>query len=87
MEARAKTLENWFAIIREGQITLLRFQRFEAWRPHRVEGVLENILRQPSLPIGALLVLEVGDKELFVSRPLSGAPAPLTRPQLHLLDG
>ena len=87
MEARAKTVEDWFAMIRDGQITLPRFQRYEAWRPHQVEGVLENILRRPSLPIGALLVLEVGNEELFVSRPLSGAPAPKTRPQLHLLDG
>ena len=87
MEARAKSVEDWFAMIRDGQITLPRFQRYEAWRPHQVEGVLENILRRPSLPIGALLVLEVGNEELFVSRPLSGAPAPKTRPQLHLLDG
>ncbi len=87
MEARAKTVEDWFAMIRDGQITLPRFQRFEAWRVHQVEGVLENILRQPSLPIGTLLVLEVGDQELFVSRSLSGAPEPRGRPQLHLLDG
>ena len=65
MEARTKTVEDWFAIVRDGQITLPRFQRFEAWRPNQVEGVLENILRQPSLPIGALLVLEVGDEELL----------------------
>ncbi len=87
MEARSKTVEDWFAMIREGQITLPRFQRHEAWRPHQVEGVLENILRQPSLPIGALLVLEVGDKELFHSRPIVGAPAPKSKPQLNLLDG
>lgn len=48
---------------------------------------LENILRSPSLPIGALLVLEVGDKELFHSRPISGAPRPTGLPQLNLLDG
>ncbi len=87
MEARSKTVEDWFSMIREGQITLPRFQRHEAWRPHQVEGVLENILRQPSLPIGALLVLEVGDKELFHSRPIVGAPAPTSKPQLNLLDG
>ena len=87
MEARTKTVEDWFAIVRDGQITLPRFQRFEAWRPNQVEGVLENILRQPSLPIGALLVLEVGDEELFVSRPISGSPEPKSKPQMNLLDG
>ncbi|MCA1243962.1 DUF262 domain-containing protein [Stappia stellulata] len=87
MEARTKTVEEWFAMIREGLLTLPRFQRFEAWRPNQIEGVLENILRLPSLPIGALLLLEVGDKELFHSRPLSGAPAPTGLPQMNLLDG
>ncbi len=87
MEARTKTVEDWFAMIRNGQITLPRFQRFEAWRPYQIEGLLENILRQPSLPIGALLILEVGDKELFFSRPISGAPEPKIKPQMNLLDG
>ncbi|ATG35887.1 hypothetical protein PhaeoP23_01745 [Phaeobacter piscinae] len=87
MEARTKTVEDWFAMIREGHLTLPRFQRFEAWRPSQIEGVLENILRVPSLPIGALLLLEVGDKELFHSRPLSGAPSPKGMPQMNLLDG
>ena len=66
MEARTKTVEDWFSMIREGQLTLPRFQRFEAWRPIQIEGVLENILRVPTaadygkiedtaLAIGALL--------------------------------
>lgn len=87
MEARTKTVEDWFSMIRNGQLTLPRFQRFEAWRPNQIEGVLENILRAPSLPIGALLVLEVGDKELFHSRAIAGAPAPKGIPQMNLLDG
>ncbi len=87
MEARTKTVEDWFAMIREGQLTLPRFQRFDAWRPNQIEGILENILRVPHLPIGALLILEVGDKELFHSRPISGAPAPKSTPQMNLLDG
>lgn len=87
MEARTKTIESWFAMIREGQLTLPRFQRFEAWRPNQIEGVLENILRVPSLPIGALLILEVGDKELFHSRSISGAPEPKSTSQMNLLDG
>lgn len=87
MEARTKSVEDWFSMIREGLLTLPRFQRFEAWRPNQIEGVLENMLRVPSLPIGALLILEVGDKELFHSRPISGAPEPKGMPQMNLLDG
>lgn len=87
MEARSKSVEDWFAMVRGAQVTLPRFQRFEAWRPNQIEGVLENILRSPSLPVGALLVLEVGDKELFHSRPISNAPEPTGLPQLNLLDG
>lgn len=87
MEARTKTVEDWFSMIREGQLSLPRFERFEAWRPIQIEGVLENIMRVPSLPIGALLVLEVGDEELFHSLPISGAPGPKGMPQMNLLDG
>ncbi|WP_298256540.1 DUF262 domain-containing protein [uncultured Litoreibacter sp.] len=87
MEARSKSVEDWFAMIRGAQVTLPRFQRFEAWHSNQIEGVLENILRTPSLPVGALLVLEVGEEELFHSRPLSGAPEPKALPQLNLLDG
>ncbi|QSR23182.1 DUF262 domain-containing protein [Hyphomonas sp. KY3] len=87
MEARNKKIEDWFSMIKQGQIVLPRFQRHEAWRPAQVVGLLENILRDPPLPIGALLTLEVGDKELFHSRPIVGAPAPEGRPSMHLLDG
>lgn len=87
MEARGKTIEQWFSMIQQGQIVLPRFQRHEAWRHSQIEGLLENILRKPSLPIGALLVLEVGDREMFYSRPIVGAPEPTGRPLMHLLDG
>lgn len=87
MEARGKTIEQWFSMIEQGQILLPRFQRHEAWRHGQIVGLLENILRKPSLPIGALLVLEIGDKEPFHSRPIVGAPAPSGRPVMHLLDG
>ena len=87
MEARTRTVEEWFSSIRQGQVTLPRFQRFEAWDRSRIQGVLENILREPSLPIGALLVLEIGDEELFHSRPIVGAPDAADKPNLHLLDG
>lgn len=87
MEARSKTIEAWFSMIEQGQVKLPRFQRHEAWRPHQIAGLFENILRSPSLPVGVLLVLEVGDKELFHSRPIVGAPATSDRPLMHILDG
>lgn len=89
MEARSKTIESWFSLIDQGQIVLPRFQRHEAWRAVQIEGVLENILGVPTLPIGALLTLDVGDIEPFHSRPIAGAPVPPEgyRPQMHLLDG
>lgn len=89
MEARSKTVESWFAMIDQGQVVLPRFQRHEAWRAVQIEGVLENVLQVPSLPIGALLTLDVGDDEPFHSRPIVGAPAPASgaKPHMHLLDG
>ncbi|OAN57234.1 DUF262 domain-containing protein [Sphingomonas sp. TDK1] len=87
MEARNKKIEDWFAMVKQGQVVLPRFQRHEAWKPTQVAGLLENILREPPLPIGALLTLEVGDEELFHSRPIVGAPEPQSKPSLHLLDG
>jgi hypothetical protein len=87
MEARNKKIEDWFAMVKQGQIVLPRFQRHEAWRQSQVVGLLENILRDPPLPIGALLTLEVGDEELFHSRPIVGAPEPQSKPSMHLLDG
>ncbi len=88
MEARSKSVEDWFSLIEQGEVLLPRFQRHEAWRTWQIEGVLENILRAPSLPIGALLTLEVGSEELFHSRPIVGAPKPVGGlPSMHLLDG
>src|SRR5690606_4738644 len=74
-------------MIKQGQIVLPRFQRHEAWRPGQVVALLENILRDPPLPIGALLTLEVGDEELFHSRPIVGAPVTEAKVATHLLDG
>ncbi len=87
MEARSKTIEAWFSMIEQGQIKLPRFQRHEAWRTQQIAGLFENILRTPPLPVGVLLILEVGDKELFHSRPIVGAPVVNVRPNMHLLDG
>ena len=87
MEARVNTVDDWFTMVRQGLLTLPRFQRFEVWRPDQIKAVLENMLRVPSLPIGALLTLQVGDKELFHSRPIKGAPEPQGKPHMNLLDG
>ena len=87
MEARNKKIEDWFAMVKQGQVLLPRFQRHEAWGHKQVVGLLENVLRDPPLPIGALLTLEIGDKELFHSRPIVGAPKPQSKPSMHLLDG
>lgn len=89
MEARSKTIEAWFSMIAEGQVLLPRFQRHEAWRAYQIEGILENILQNPSLPIGALLTLDIGDHEPFHSRAIAGAPLPAGggRPLMHFLDG
>jgi len=87
MEARSKSIEAWFSMIEQTQVKLPRFQRHEAWRPRQIAGLFENILRAPSLPLGVLLVLEVGDKELFHSRAIVGAPASSARPAMHILDG
>jgi len=85
MQAHNRHLSEWFNRVRSGQLRLPRFQRFEAWNHARVEGLLETVLQ--GLPAGAALILEVGDKELFRSRPIVGAPQPTERVTEHLLDG
>ena len=85
MEARNRSLETWFNRIKDRQLVLPRFQRFEAWSDRHVRGLLDTVLRE--LPAGALLILEVGDEEPFVSRPMVGAPADGDRIAEHLLDG
>lgn len=85
MEARNRDITEWFSRIQSGQLRLPRFQRFEAWGYDKVAALLEAILR--GLPAGSTLILDIGDKEPFVSRPMVGAPAPTNRPTEHLLDG
>lgn len=87
MEIRSKKVEDWFSMIRQGQITLPRFQRHEAWKYGQVCSLLENMLRDPALPVGVLLTLEVGNDELFHSRHIVGAPKTDGKVTLNLLDG
>ena len=85
MEARNRTLKDWFTRVRTGQILLPRFQRHEAWGHREITSLLESVLR--GLPTGAALTLEIGDDEPFIARPLVGAPSPTERVTEHLLDG
>src|SRR6266566_1340128 len=85
MEARNRALPEWLSRVASGQIRLPRFQRNEAWEHGRVTSLLQTVLR--GLPAGATLVLDVGDKEPFVSRAIVGAPKPTERVTEHLLDG
>lgn len=87
MEPRIKKVEDWVSEIDQGNVKLPRFQRDEAWRHAQIVGLFENILRKPPLPVGTLLTLEVGDHELFKSRPIVGAPKKEAKPSMHLLDG
>ena len=85
VEARNRALPTWFERLKTGQIRLPRFQRFEAWSHGEVSSLAETVLR--GLPAGATLLLEVGDQEPFVSRPMVGTPPPVEREVEQLLDG
>lgn len=85
IEARNRTLPDWMTRVRTGQTVLPRFQRRVAWDRGRVTDLFDTILSD--LPVGAALVLEVGDNEPFVSRALKGAEKGTERVTEHLLDG
>ena len=85
MDARNRSIPDWFDRIRTGQVLLPRFQRHLAWSHGEVGSLLEAVLR--SLPAGAVLVLEVGNEQPFVSRKMVGAPDPTERCTEQLLDG
>jgi len=85
VEAQNRLLPQWFHRIATGQLRLPRFQRFEAWGPKEISDLVETVLR--GLPAGATLILQVGDKEKFISRGMVGAPAATESVNEHLLDG
>ena len=85
INALNRTLPDWFTRIRTRQIVLPRFQRFEAWGHGNVTQMFNTILRK--LPLGAVLILEIGNEEPFHSRPIIGAPDHGERITEHLLDG
>lgn len=85
INAQNRSLPDWFSRIRTRQTVLPRFQRFEAWSHVNIAQLFNTILQ--GLPIGAVLVLEVGNEEPFVSRTLAGAPPTGERVTEQLLDG
>lgn len=85
INAQNRTLPDWFTRVRLLQTKLPRFQRFEAWDHSNITQMFNTILR--GLPLGAVLVLEVGNTEPFISRPIKGAPQNGERVTEHLLDG
>ena len=85
MEANNRRIPLWLTRVRTGQLVLPRFQRFESWSHGEVVTLLDSVLR--GRPVGAALVLAIGDREPFISRPMDGAPAPTERVTEHLLDG
>lgn len=84
-KAQDRTLGTWYVQIQSGALKLPRFQRFEAWDRTRVAGFLNTIIQ--NLPVGVTLLLEVGEKEQFVSRYIATAPENNGRVTEHLLDG
>ena len=85
MEARNRKLVDWYGKILRGEIKLPRFQRFEAWDRSRICSLISVVIQ--NLPLGITLILEVGDKEKFISRFLETAPESEGRVHEHLLDG
>ena len=85
MQAHNRKLGEWYGMIKRGKIKLPRFQRFEAWDRHRICSLIEMVIR--NLPLGITLVLEIGEREKFISRFLKTAPERSGRVYEHLLDG
>ena len=85
IEAKNRVLPEWFTRVRTGQLVLPRFQRYESWSHAEVVTLLDSVLR--GRPVGAALVLDIGNEAPFVNRPMAGAPTPSERTTEHLLDG
>lgn len=85
INAQNRLLPDWFSRVRTRQTVLPRFQRFEAWGHANVTQMFNTILRR--LPLGAVLVLQIGNEEPFISRPIVGAPTEGEKINEQLLDG
>ncbi|RKS22366.1 uncharacterized protein DUF262 [Arthrobacter sp. AG1021] len=84
-EAQNRKVQDWLARVDSGQLRLPSFQRGVAWDSNRVVSLLDTII--DDLPLGIALVLNVGDKEQFISRSLESAPETSEQVTEHLLDG
>ena len=85
-KAQDRTLGTWYQHIKQWQIKLPRFQRFEAWDRGRITSFMNTIIN--NLPVGVTLALEVGNKEKFISRYIVTAEPDTTNTvNQHLLDG
>lgn len=84
-KAQDRALGTWYVQIQSGTVKLPRFQRFEAWDRSRVAGFLNTVVQ--NLPVGVTLLLQVGDREQFISRYIATAPETGGRVTEHLLDG
>ena len=85
VKAENRSLHDWFAIIRQGKLTLPRFQRREAWGEAEIVGLLNSIVG--GLPAGAVLTLQVSGEEKFRGRPIESAPPAIPPIAEQLLDG
>jgi len=85
MEARNRTLPDWVTRVRTRQVVLPRFQRMEAWGHREITDLLEAVIN--GLPVGSVLIMEVGDNIPFVYRTMAGAPEDGERITEMLLDG
>lgn len=85
MEARNRSIFEWYGMLKRGVIKLPRFQRSEAWDGRRICSLIHTVIHD--LPLGITLVLEVGDNEKFISRFLETAPNTDSKVTEHLLDG
>lgn len=85
MKADDRQLDEWIAQLNSGMLVLPRFQRMEAWGNREVTDLMQMVVR--GLPIGAVLILKVGDSVPFKSRPLETAPAAAAHIAELLLDG
>jgi hypothetical protein len=85
VEARNRKIGDWYGKIYRGEITLPRFQRYEAWDWRRIRSLINTITQ--NLPLGITLVLEVGEQEQFISRYLATAPDTRQKVLEQLLDG
>lgn len=85
MKAQDRTIKDWVTKIRSKSLGLPRFQRHESWGPTIITDFLTSVVRK--LPVGASLILEVGDEPQFQYRYFYGVPDDGENLKELLLDG